>query len=105
MTNKMISTISLCQKSGNLVSGEESCEKAIRSQKAKLIIVSSDASDNTKKKFTNSSKYYNIPIYFFMTKEELGRIIGKRIRAVLVVTDENFSKLIINLFEVNNYSQ
>lgn len=99
MTDKIISTIALCQKSGNLVSGEQNCEKAIRSKEAKLIIVANDASDNTKKKFTNSSKYYQIPLYLFLTKEELGMITGKAVRSVLVVKNEDFSNALMKLFE------
>jgi len=57
--------LSLCQKSGKLVSGEESCEKAIRANLARVIIVAENASENTKKKFKNSSQYYKVPIYFF----------------------------------------
>lgn len=100
MLSKLISMISMCQKSGKLLSGEETCENTIRAKKAKLIIVANDASDNTKKKFRNSSEYYHIPLYFFLTKEELGHITGKRIRAVLTVSDENFSTQIINLFNI-----
>lgn len=94
--------ISLCQKSGNLLSGEANCENAIKSKKAKMIIVATDASANTKKKFTNSSNYYKMPIYYFLTKEELGTITGKKERAVLTVMDDNFSEQIINLFSMVN---
>jgi ribosomal protein L7Ae-like RNA K-turn-binding protein len=102
MINKLVSMISLCQKSGNLLSGEANCENAIKSKKAKVIIVAADASDNTKKKFSNSAVYYKIPIYYFLTREELGTITGKKVRAVLTVMDDNFSAQIINLFEIVN---
>lgn len=101
MNNKLNFLISLCKKSGNLLSGEHICEKAIRSKKAKLIIIADDASINTKNKFKNSSQFYKIPIYFYLSKEELGRIIGKDTRTVLVITDESFSCQIINLFNQN----
>lgn len=100
MTNKLDSMISLCQKSGKLISGEQLCENSIRSTKAKVIIVAADASENTKKKFRNSSEYYKIPFYLYSTKEGLGQITGKRFRAVLTIEDENFSKQIINLFNL-----
>ena len=99
--NRILYMISLCQKSGNIVSGEESCEKAIRTESAKLIIVAQDASENTKKKFKNSSEFYKVPIYFFSDKEELGHTIGKMFRAVLVITDEGLSSRIKNLLDDN----
>ena len=35
------------------------------------------ASDNTKKKFTNMCTYYKVPIYLFGTKDELGHAMGQ----------------------------
>ena len=45
--------LGLATRSGNLVSGEFMTEKAVKGRKAFLVIVSREASDNTKKKFTN----------------------------------------------------
>ena len=102
MKNRILFMLSLCQKSGKLVSGEESCEKAIRANLARVIIVAENASENTKKKFKNSSQYYKVPIYFFTDKEELGHAIGKEVRAVLTVTDEGLGNQIIKLFKDYN---
>lgn len=102
MKNRILYMLSLCQKSGNMVSGEESCEKAIRAGKAKIIILSEDASENTRKKFKNSSDFYKVPLYFFSTKEELGHTIGKRFRAVLTITDEGLGNKLKDLIEDYN---
>ena len=51
--DKVLSLLGLCARGGNLVSGEFSTEKAVKSGKAALVIVGADASDNTKKMFTN----------------------------------------------------
>ena len=56
MNDKILSLLGLAAKGRNLVSGEFSTEKAVKEGKAALVIVSSDASDNTKKKFTNMCK-------------------------------------------------
>ena len=71
--------LSLCKRGGMLVSGEAGCEKAIKggSGDAKAILLSYEASKNTRKKFTNSAKYYKIPIYIVkFDKEVLGKTIG-----------------------------
>lgn len=60
MFHKSLSLLSICQRAGKLVSGEVAVENAIRSHEVCLIIVSEDASENTKKKFKNSSEYYKI---------------------------------------------
>jgi ribosomal protein L7Ae-like RNA K-turn-binding protein len=86
--------IGIAAKSGNVVSGEFSTEKAVKSNKAWLVIVSEEASDNTMKKFSNMTDFYGVPIYKFGTKEELGHCIGKEFRASLAVCEENLAKAI-----------
>ena len=81
-------------KSGNVVSGEFSTEKAVKTGHAYLVIVSEEASDNTNKMFTNMTDFYEVPMYVFGTKEELGRCIGKEFRASLAITDENLANAV-----------
>ncbi|WP_058485195.1 L7Ae/L30e/S12e/Gadd45 family ribosomal protein [Defluviitalea phaphyphila] len=99
MNNSIFSMISLCQKAGKLLSGEFKCEQAIKNGKAKMVIIAEDASANTKKLFKDKCNYRNIPIYEFGSKEKLGKIIGKRQRASLVVLDENFYVKLKELLE------
>ncbi len=94
MQNKVFSMLGLAAKSGNVASGEFSTEKAIKSGKAFLVIVSSEASENTCKMFTNMTDFYEVPMYIYGTKEELGRCIGKEFRASLAITDENLAKAV-----------
>ena len=49
--DKVLSLLGLAARGRNLVSGEFSTEKAVKEGKAALVIVSTDASDNTKKLF------------------------------------------------------
>lgn len=77
-------------KAGKLVSGEFLTEKAVKSMKATLVIVAEDASDNTKKMFTNMCTYYEVPLYFWGKKEDLGAAIGREYRASLALTDAGF---------------
>jgi ribosomal protein L7Ae-like RNA K-turn-binding protein len=86
--------IGIAAKSGNVVSGEFSTEKAVKSGLAYLVIISEDASGNTTKMFTNMTSFYEVPLYQFGTKEELGRCIGKEFRASLAITDENLAKAV-----------
>lgn len=85
--NKILSLLGLATRSRNLVSGEFMTEKAVKAANAKLVIVSEDASDNTKKMFLNMCTFYKTPIYYYGTKNELGRAMGKEMRASLAVTD------------------
>lgn len=93
--NKALSLLSLAMKAGKVVSGEFMTEKEIKSGKAKLVIVASDASENTKKMFRNMSEYRHVEMIEFGDKESLGRAIGKEMRASLAIIDEGFAKNIM----------
>ena len=97
--DRILSLLGLAIKSGNLVSGEFMTEKAVKGRKAHLVIVSEEASDNTKKKFSNMCSFYEVPLYFYETMEELGHCIGKTFRASLAVTSEGLAKSIISKLE------
>ncbi len=91
---KVFSYIGLAAKAGFLASGEFMSEKAVKEGKAKLVIVAEDASDNTKKMFTNMCTYYKVPIYFFGEKTKLGHAIGKEFRASLVLLDKGLADMV-----------
>ena len=90
MTDRVLSMLGLAAKSGNVVSGEFSTEKAVKTGKAFLVIVADDSSDNTK-----------VPIYFYSDKVGLGNAIGKEFRASLAVTDENLANAVIKKLQSN----
>lgn len=90
--NKTLSLIGLATKAGRVVSGEFSTEKAVKTGQAAVVVVSEEASDNTKKKFQNMCTYYKVPIYFYGTKNELGSSMGKEFRASLAITDGGLGK-------------
>ena len=81
-------------KAGKVVSGEFATEKAVKTGKAWMVIVSEAASENTKKMFRNMCTFYEVPMYVYGTKEDLGHSMGKEFRASLAVTDEGFAKSI-----------
>ena len=97
--NKVFSMLGLATRAGRIASGEFMTETSVKKGKAVLVIVAEDASDNTKKMFTNMCSFYEVPIYFYGTKETLGHAIGKDIRASLAVLDEGFANSIIKNIE------
>jgi len=99
MDKKIIQILSLCQRAGKLVSGETGCIKAVRDSSAELIILAEDASENTKKRFSDSAGFYNKKLIVIGDKLELGRAIGKDERAVLCVIDSGFAKKIAGMIE------
>ena len=91
MVDRIYSFLGLATKAGKEISGEETCERALKSGKVYLVIVSADASDNTKKKFRDMCSYRSVPIRFFGTKDMLGKFSGKSTRTVVAVTDKGFA--------------
>lgn len=94
--------VGLATRAGKTVAGEFSVEKAVKTKKAFVVIVSEDASDNTKKLFKNKCAYYKIPIYIYGTKDELGQATGNGSRMSIAILDSGFGKSIINMLEKEN---
>ena len=92
--NRIFSMIGMAMKAGKVVSGEFATEKAVKTGTAWMVIVSEAASENTKKMFRNMCTFYEVPMFVYGTKEELGHSMGKEFRASLAVTDEGFAKSI-----------
>ena len=86
-------------------SGEFSTEKSVKSGRSSMVIVSEEASDNTKKMFRNMCTYYKVPYVEFGGKEELGHAMGKRYRASLSVEDGGFSGAIMKELNRNGGSE
>ena len=89
--DKALSLISLAMKAGRCASGEMMTENETKLGRARLVIVASDASDNTKKKFRDMCEFYKVPICFYGDKDTLGHAMGKEFRASLAILDEGFA--------------
>ncbi|SDD44902.1 L7Ae/L30e/S12e/Gadd45 family ribosomal protein [Sporomusa acidovorans] len=96
---KLMSLLGLAQKAGKIVSGEFGVQGAIKSGKAKLLIIAIDASDSTQKEYQHLAKSRNIAMFCALSKEQLGGAIGKALRAVVAVTDEGFTKPIVTILK------
>ena len=92
--DKVLSMLGLATRSRNVVSGGFATEQAVKSGKAYLVIIAEDASDNTRKKYSNMCEFYEVPYVYYSTKEVLGHAMGKEERTTLAVTDEGFADAI-----------
>jgi ribosomal protein L7Ae-like RNA K-turn-binding protein len=95
MKNKSFySYLGLAMRAGKLVTGEEHVLDAIRSGKAKLVILSEDASVNTRKKVQDKCGSFQAELIEYGNRGDLGSSIGKAERVVIAVTDAGFAKMI-----------
>ncbi len=93
------SLIGMATRAGRTKSGEDTVLQSIRSGEAALVIISSEASDRSRKTFCDKCGSYGVPIITWGTKEELGKYLGKQSRTVAAVTDQGFGKKILELFQ------
>lgn len=91
MPNRIYSFMGLAAKAGKLLSGEETCERAVKNGKALMVVVAEDASANTKKKFEDICRYNGVKLFAYGEKELIGRYIGKDLRAVVAIADKGFA--------------
>lgn len=103
-TNKLLSNLGLALRAGKLVTGDEGVLDAVRTGKARLVVLAADASENTRKKYRDKCSSYQVPIIEYGTREQLGSSVGKAERVILAITDPGFAQLIAknkaNLAEV-----
>ncbi len=92
--SNILNNLGLCFRAGKLVHGTDSVIVGIQSKKVKYVFLANDASENTKKKILDKSKYYSVEVNEEYTSSELSAAIGKSGRMALGVTDENFLKIL-----------
>ena len=97
--DKAAGYLGLAARAGKVMSGEFSAEKAIPQKNVYLLLLSSDASMNTKEHFQRLCSKYNVPVCELFDKETLGHVIGKNYRAAAAVTDQRLAEAIIKVLQ------
>lgn len=98
---KWFSLLGLAYRAGKIASGEEAVLNEIRRRRAKLVILSEDASENTRNRIAEKCNYYHIPYRIFKDRHQLGGAIGKAARVCIAVKDEGFAKGLLSLIDEN----
>lgn len=86
--NNILPLLGLALRGGNLVLGEEPVEAAARARDARVLLLATDAADNTRRRterFAGTGQCLWLRVPF--TKEELGRAFGRTSVAIAAVTD------------------
>ncbi|KIL50512.1 hypothetical protein KP77_18870 [Jeotgalibacillus alimentarius] len=96
---KWMSLLGLATRAGKVISGEELVIKEVRNSKAKLVLLSEDASANTTKKVTDKASFYKVPVRMVKDRYLLGQLIGKDARVTVAVLDKGFADKLISLLD------
>ena len=92
--NNVAFDLGLAQKAGKVASGDFAVRSALKSSKAKLLVVAEDAAPNSKKDMYYLAEVAGVEVVELLTRDELGYAIGKAKRTAVVITDTNFAKMI-----------
>ena len=93
MEKKTLGVIGLAARARGIAIGTNNVLEAVRGRKAKLVLIASDVSENTKKSLFDKSKYYSVNAeQIDITAQELGRAVGHSNTAAIAFTDANFIK-------------
>lgn len=95
MADKVLSLLGLARRAGKVLAGFDLCAGAARDGKAKLLLAAEDISDKTYKNLRYEAERAGVPCARVQAPmAELGRACGVK-AGVLAVTDEGFSKAIL----------
>ena len=97
--DRALQMLGMAQRAGAVKSGEFMTWNSVKDGSAFLVIVAADASDNTRKQFSNMCEFYKVPVRFYSDMETLGHSIGKEFRASLSVTNEGLAAKILSIID------
>lgn len=93
---RVLSFIGLAAKAGKIVAGFDGVSMSIGQKTVKLVIIARDTSPGTAKKIESLCNNEHVPVYRFFEKDAIGDALGKSPKAIVAVTDDNFSREIAN---------
>jgi len=94
--NNILSLLGLALRGGNVAVGEEPVEAVARAKDARVLLVASDAADNTRRRavhFAEAGQCLWLTVPF--TKADLGQATGRSSAAIVAVTDIGLANAIV----------
>ena len=95
--NNILSFLGLCLRGGNLTVGEEPVEAVARARDARVLLLASDAADNTRRRCAHFAEmgqclWLRVPF----TKAELGKAVGRSAAAIVAITDIGLANAVVH---------
>ena len=93
----ILSFLGLCLRGGNLTVGEEPVEAVARARDARVLLLASDAADNTRRRCAHFAEmgqclWLRVPF----TKAELGKAVGRSAAAIVAITDIGLANAVVH---------
>ena len=103
MRSKINIYLGFAKKSGNMMSGTNTCIFGISKGKVKLVILAEDISENSEKKIMKEIRKHGVRYVKYGRGDDLSHAVGTSGRSVFAVCDDNFMKVILD--EINRESE
>lgn len=100
MNDRLLNFLGLCRRAGKMKIGCDTVIESVELGNARLILMASDISENTKKKVTAALNSTDCETLNY-TKDELSFSLGKTC-AVLAVEDDGFAKKLKELIKIQS---
>ncbi len=99
MNDRLLSFMGICRRAGKIVIGNDPVKESVETDKALLILIASDISQNTLKKIKPVIEESKVPCFQIgRTKDEISFSLGKTC-AILAVTDKGFADKFMELIK------
>lgn len=93
---KISGALGLVCRAGKITPGATLVREALRRGKSALVLIAADTGPNTEKKIAPLAQHRSVPVYrVVLTKEEMGRCLGKTKEVVCVSIPEEFKNLVL----------
>lgn len=93
---KIAGALGLVCRAGKITQGPTLVCEMLHRGKAAIVLIAADTGPNTEKKVTALARHKNVPVHRVdLTKEEMGRCLGKTSQVVCVSVPGEFKNLVL----------
>ncbi len=89
--DKIYGLIGLATRARKIAYGNDAVMDCLKQKKAKLVVITEDASEKTRKNMQYVCKKNNVKIIIFGKKDKLSHIIGKDNKVVIALKEKNIA--------------
>lgn len=101
INDKIKGYIGLCRAAGGVTVGFDLILADVRAKRARLVLVSSDASERTRKQLSDKCSFYSVPcVLTGISSGELGKTVGKGEISALSFNGKGCYNKIAEYFEI-----
>ncbi len=95
---KALSLLGIAMRAGQVISGDDMVERAVRAAKAAIVLLDEDVSHNTQDKYQSVCQARAVPLRM-ISMDQLGKAIGKPDRMIVAVKKGALADRILVLFD------